>query len=145
MNFIVEEEAIGIKSDEVVIVNIEDLLKCMINFFNSIDKELEELYQEQSLKDLEQQDLLHYIERNALNAGGYAKVGKALKKVRQERRQIKNDIDRVRTIKNFTDKYNQKLIVGDIIQLLKDLKITAKKQKNAKYEYKILKELEKEQ
>lgn len=126
-------------------MNIEDLLKCMINFFNSIDKELEELYQEQSLKDLEQQDLLHYIERNALNAGGYAKVGKALKKVRQERRQIKNDIDRVRTIKNFTDKYNQKLIVGDIIQLLKDLKITAKKQKNAKYEYKILKELEKEQ
>ena len=139
-----EEEAIGIKSDEVVIVNIEDLLKCMINFFNSIDKELEELYQEQSLKDLEQQDLLHYIERNTLNAAGYAKVGKALKKVRQERRQIKNDIDRVRTIKNFTDKYNQKLIVGDIIQLLKDLKITAKKQKNAKYEYKILKELEKE-
>lgn len=126
-------------------MNIEDLLKCMINFFNSIDKELEELYQEQSLKDLEQQDLLHYIERNTLNAGGYAKVGKALKKVRQERRKIKNDIDRVRTIKNFTDKYNQKLIVGDIIQLLKDLKITAKKQKNAKYEYKILKELEKEQ
>lgn len=123
-------------------MEIEDLLKCMLNFFQNIDKELNNAREELSTADLKQQDLLHYIENNTLNAGGYSKVGKAIKQVRNERRQIKYEIDRLECVQRFTSKYNNKLIQGDIIQVLKDLSTIDKKQEAPSYKYRVLKELE---
>lgn len=114
-------------------MTVEDILKIMKQFFENIDKELNKLVEELSIKEQEQQDILHYIENNNLNAGGYSKAGKLLKKVRQERRDIKDNIDRVNHIKNFTDKYNKKLIVGDIVQTLKGLNTITRKQQNPVY------------
>lgn len=114
-------------------MTVEEILKLMKQFFENIDKELKELSEELSQKEQEQQDILHYIENNNLNAGGYSKAGKLLKKIRQERRQIKNDIDRINHIKIFTDKYNKKLIVGDIVQTLKGLNTITKKQQHPVY------------
>ena len=88
---------------------IEELLKYMHKFFTSIDKEINDIYQELSNVDLEEQDILHYIENNNLNAGGYAKVGKLLKDVRIRRREIKNDLDKLNSVRdNLTKKYNNK-------------------------------------
>lgn len=42
----------------------EELLKYMLNFFQDIDKQIKEIENELSQKDLEQQDILHYIENN---------------------------------------------------------------------------------
>ena len=39
----------------------EELLKYMLNFFQDIDKQIKEIENELSQKDLEQQDILHYI------------------------------------------------------------------------------------
>ena len=39
----------------------EELLKYMLNFFQDIDKQIREIENELSQKDLEQQDILHYI------------------------------------------------------------------------------------
>lgn len=114
-------------------MTIEEILKIMKEFFENIDKELKDLEQELSEKEKEQQDILHYIENNNLNAGGYCRVGKLLKNIRQDRRIIKDNIERLNHIKIFTDKYNRKMITGDIIQTLKGLRTINKKQQNPVY------------
>ena len=122
---------------------IEELLKYMHKFFTSIDKEINDIYQELSNVDLEEQDILHYIENNNLNAGGYAKVGKLLKDVRIRRREIKNDLDKLNSVRdNLKKKYNNKFIEKDIIGAIKG--IEAVKNKKGKYNNRtnILEELE---
>ena len=114
-------------------MTVEEILKIMKQFFENIDKELKQLNEELSIKEQEQQDILHYFENNNLNASGYSKAGKLLKEIRQERREIKDNIDRINHIKMFTDKYNNKLIVGDIVQTLKGLNTISRKQQHPVY------------
>lgn len=118
----------------------EEILKIMKDFFEGIDIEHSNLLQELSNKEAEQQDLLHELELNNLNAVEITKVAIDLKKVRKERRVIKNDIERVKTIKNFTDKYNNKFIVNEIKTLIKELYKLQKRQNNRQYEPRILKD-----
>lgn len=125
-------------------VTIEDLMKYMLNLFDNIDKQLSEEYQELSQKDMELSDLDHYIENHTLKSYEFAKVGRLRKTLREERRKIKNNIDLIETIKKFTDKYNNKLITGDIIKNLKEQETLKKRQENPKYKYRtnILERLE---
>ena len=118
----------------------EEILKIMKNFFEGIDIEHSNLLQELSDKEAEQQDLLHELELNNLNAVEITKVAIDLKKVRKERRVIKNDIERVKTIKSFTDKYNNKFITNEIKALIKELYKLQKRQSNRQYEPRILKD-----
>lgn len=122
----------------------EDFLKYMLNFFQEIDKQVKEIEEELSNKDLEQQDILHYIENNTLNASGYAKTGRLLKQVRQERREIKNDLEKVYCIRDtLTAKYNNKFITADIIKTLKALNQLKNKNKKYTNRTKVLERLEK--
>ena len=116
-------------------MNVEDLMQYMLNLFNNTDKELHEEYEKLSQKDMELSDLDHYIEIHSLKSYELAKVGKLRKTLREERRQIKNNIEMIETIKKFTDKYNNKLITGDIIQNLKEQGTLRKKQENPTYKY----------
>lgn len=45
------------------------------------------------------------------------------------------------TLKGFTDKYNNKLIIGDIIQVLKNLKTLEQNRKTRKYKPRIIKDM----
>ena len=113
-------------------MEVEDLLKYMHKFFTSIDQEINDISQELSNVDLEQQDILHYIENNNLNASGYAKVGKLLKEIRLKRRNIKNDLDKLNAIRdNLTRKYHTHFIEKDIIGAIKG--IEAIENRNGKY------------
>ena len=96
---------------------------------------LEDINFNEELKriDMQQQDILHYIEARNLNAAGYAKAGKLLKDIRQERRRIKNNIEQMELIQVFTRKYNNKMIQGDLIQTLKGLSTINKRQAEPKY------------
>lgn len=125
-------------------INIEDLMKYMLNLFDSIPKDLSAEYERLSQKDMELSDLDHYIENHKLKSYELAKVGKLRKNLRVERRQIKNNIDMLEIVKRFTDKYNNKLITGDIIQNLKEQEKLIKKQENPTYRYRtnILERLE---
>lgn len=125
-------------------MNVEDLMQYMLNFFNNTNKELHEEYEKLSQKDMELSDLDHYIEIHTLKSYELAKVGRLRKTLREERRQIKNNIDMIEIVKKFTDKYNNKLITGDIIQNLKEQGILRKKQENPTYKYRtdILERLE---
>ena len=114
---------------------IEDLMNYMLNLFNNTAKELSEEYEKLSQKDMELSDLDHYIENHNLKAPQLAKVGRLRKTLREERRQIKNNIDTIEVIKKFTDKYNNKLITGDIIQNLKEQGVLRKRQKKPTYKY----------
>lgn len=120
-------------------MEIEDLLKTMLVFFQDIDKRLEKLSKELSIADTKQQELLHYIENHNLNAVDSCKIIKLLKTVREERREIKNEIKVVQSLKDtFVDKYKNKFIEKDLIQALKNLKELSEKQNNPSYTYKFL-------
>ena len=124
-------------------MEVKDLLKYMHNFFTSIDQEVNNISQELSNVDLEQQDILHYIENNNLNASGYAKVGKLLKEIRLKRRNIKNDLDKLNAIRdNLTRKYNNKFIEKDIIEAIKGIEAIENRKGKYNSRTKILDRLE---
>ncbi len=116
-------------------MSAEELMKYMLELFNGTSEQLKEELDKLSRKDMELSDLDHYIENHKLNAPGYAKVSKLRKTLREERREIKNNIDMIEVIKKFTDKYNNKLITGDIIQNLKEQKALKVRQENPTYKY----------
>ena len=116
-------------------MEVETLMKYMLNLFNNTKDDLHKEYEKLSQKDMELSDLDHYIENHILKSYELAKVGRLRKTLREERREIKNNIDMIEIIKKFTDKYNNKLITGDIIQNLKEQGILRKKQENPTYKY----------
>lgn len=116
-------------------LSVEELMQYMLNLFNNISNELHEEYEKLSQKDMELSDLDHYIEIHSLKSYELARIGRLRKTLREERREIKNNIEMIETIKKFTDKYNNKLITGDIIQNLKEQGTLRKKQENPKYKY----------
>lgn len=119
----------------------EEILKYMLVFFQDIDKRLKELSSEQSIADIKQDEILHYIENHNLSASQSCKLIKQLKKVRKERRIIKNEINTINCLKDtFVDKYKNKFIEKDIMQALKNLKQLENKQNNPKYTYQYLTE-----
>lgn len=125
-------------------MEVEQLMNYMLNLFNNTAKNLNEEYEKLSQKDMELSDLDHYIENHNLKAPQLARVGKLRKTLREERRQIKYNIELIEIIKKFTDKYNNKLITGDIIQNLKEQESKKRAQENPKYKYRtnILERLE---
>ena len=67
-------------------LNIEETLKYMLVFFQDIDTRLNELIKKQSIADIKQDEILHYIENHKINASQSCKLLKLLKNVRDERR-----------------------------------------------------------
>lgn len=116
-------------------LDVEELMKYMLNLFDNTSNNLHNEYEKLSQKDMELSDLDHYIEIHTLKSYELAKVGRLRKTLREERREIKNNIDMIEVIKKFTDKYNNKLITGDIIQNLKEQGTLKKKQQNPTYKY----------
>lgn len=104
------------------IEEVEEFAKEMNYFFTYIERTNSDLKNELRIKELEQDDLLHEIELSKLNAFELSKVAVRLRNVRQERRVIKDKLEFISTLKGFADKYNNKLITGDIAQLLKNIR-----------------------
>lgn len=122
-------------------MNIENVLKLILNLFQDVDKQLEELARKQSEWDIKQQEVLHYIENHNLDAVQRCKIVGLLKDIRYERRQVKNEIDVLSSIKDtFVDKYKNKFIEKDIILALKKLKEVHTRQTNPTYKYQYLTE-----
>lgn len=110
-------------------------MKHMINLFDNTDKILKEEFNKLSIKDQELSDLDHYLENTDLKAPQYTKICRLRKTLRKERRIIKNNIEMIEVVKRFTDKYNNKLITGDIIQNLKEQDNLRKRHENPEYKY----------
>lgn len=122
-------------------MEVEELFKYMLEFFQDIDERLSELNQRQSEWDKKQDEILHYVENNNLDAIKSCKIVKLLKYVRDERRQVKDEIDVIRSLKDtFVDKYKNKLIEKDLMIALKNLKELNQRKNNPKYTYQFLTE-----
>ena len=70
-----------------------------------VDVEYENMIKAQSLVDLTQQDILHYIEANSFSASDGYKLAKQIKDIRQERREIKIEMDTIKLLKEKVSKY----------------------------------------
>lgn len=103
-------------------MNEEEFLIEMKNFFENIDTLKTDLENQVRETEFARNDLLHELELANLNAVEMMKVARTLKEVLKERRKYKDELAKVMTLKGFTDKYNNKLIVGDIILVLKNLR-----------------------
>lgn len=117
-------------------MEVENLFRYMLEFFNNIKKDLQVEIDKLSYKDMEINDLEHYLEIHTLKSYELAKIGKLLQILRRERRQIKYNIEIIELFNRFAEKYNNKLITGDIIQVLKDKSRKDKKQSEPTYTYK---------
>lgn len=89
-----------------------------------------------SKKDLEITDVMHYLEIHNLRSYDLAKIGKLLQNLRRERRQIKYNIEIIEIFNKFAEKYNNKLITGDIMLAIKDKNKKDKTQEKPIYKYK---------
>lgn len=119
----------------------EEFLIKMKNFFESIDKLKIDLEEEIRKTELERNDLLHELELGNLNAVELTKVAVVLRDVLKERRGYKDELSKVMTLKGFTDKYNNRLIVGDIIQVLKNLNRLKQNNESRTYTPRVIKKL----
>lgn len=119
----------------------EKFVEEMNYFFTNIERINSNLKNELRTKELEQDDLLHEIELSKLNAFELSKVATRLQKTRKERRNIKDKLEFVATIKGFSDKYNNKLITGDLVNLLKNIKRLRENWNTRIYKTRVLEDL----
>lgn len=119
----------------------EEFLISMKNFFENIDKLKADLEQEIKRIEMERNDMLHELELGNLNAIELTKVAVTLRDILKERRKYKDELAKVMTLKGFIDKYNNKLIVGDIIQVLKNLRTLEKNNAERQYNPRVIKDL----
>ena len=110
----------------------------MKNFFEGIDQIKTNLEEEIRKTEQERNDLLHEIELGNLNAVELMRVVIPLRDVLRERRTYKDELAKVMTIKGFTDKYNNKIITGDILQTIKNLNTLEKNNETRKYRPRII-------
>lgn len=120
---------------------VEAFAKEMNYFFTYIERTNSDLKNELRVKELEQDDLLYEIELSKLNAFELSKVAVRLRDVRQERRVIKDKLEFISTLKGFSDKYNNKLITGDIAQLLKNIRMLKENWDTRIYKTRVLEDL----
>lgn len=118
-----------------------ELLENIKYFFYDMEETEKKLSAELYNKEGERDDLLHEIELSNLNAFELTKVAGRLKKTRQQRREIKDKLDFIATIKGFSDKYNNKLITGDLINLLKNIRKLRENWNTRIYKTRVLEDL----
>ena len=106
-----------------------DVLKTIteiVNKLNEIDNYDSSLSQLLSECDEREQDLLHYIENNKINMLWCYKYVRELKNIREKRRNIKNDMERITKFKEHKTKLvstidNRKLMLAELNKREKQL------------------------
>lgn len=106
-------------------MNIVEEIKKIVNKLNELDNYSEGLINELSRLDLMQQDLLHYIEINKISTNEAYRLVREIKKVRNKRRKVKNDIDLIvrynAQINKLVFKDNRQFLLTELFKLEKKL------------------------
>lgn len=96
-----------------------------IKILDEVESYTESLCEALSNQDQKTSDLLHYIENNNINAAQSCHLIKEIKKVRMERRKIKNDMEIARAFKDNIGKLinteNRKMILSKLHKTSKQL------------------------
>ena len=123
------------------IEDAEDILAMIENLFVSADDAKKKVEVEIASKEDEQQDLLHELELADLNAIELMQVSKKLFKVRKERREAKDRLRLINTIRGYTDIYIRKGIIADTRQTIRNLENLKLEKQNREYTPRVLKDL----
>ena len=118
-----------------------NLLNEIKNFFYDIEGIERRLNTELYNKEAERDDLLHEIELSKLNAIERMQVYAKLESVLRKRREIKDKIDLINTLKPFTNKFISKGICGEADTTIKNIETLRNNQINRRYNPRILKDL----
>lgn len=111
------------------------------NLFMNVDDVKRKLEIEIDLKEAEQQDYLHELEIANLNGMEIMKLAKDLKRVRKERRALKDNLELVMTVKGYADKYITKGIVADTRQAISNIETLKSNQATREYTPRVIKNL----
>lgn len=100
-------------------MNVLELITEIVDKMNELDNYDSSLSQLLSECNEKEQDLLHYVENNKINVLWCYKYIKELKNVREQRRKIKNDIERLTTFKENKTKLvstsdNRQLLLAEL-------------------------------
>lgn len=117
-----------------IFTNINDV----INSINTEKKRLKDAYR---IRQAMVQDLLHEIELVKLNAIERVKIVDDLKRIREERRNIKDQIGRIELLEGFCKRFLEKGMLNDTNQVLKNLDTYEQSLKNRVYRPRVLKDL----
>lgn len=119
----------------------KEFLTNITDFFKSVDENIVELNKELTLKEGEQEDLLHELELGKLNAIEINKTARRLIKTRKERRKIKDNLEIVKTLKTLANIYYTKGINAEILQTITNLSNLEKVWRDRKYKARVLEDL----
>lgn len=124
--------------------NMEESKALLIDLeilFDNLDTVKKRLESQLTIKDNETIDYLHELELAKLNGIEIMAVSKALIKTRKERREIKDKLELVNTLKGYTDKYITKGIIADTRQAISNIEMLKSNQENREYTPKVIKTL----
>lgn len=115
--------------DETLSTSLSSLLRIFQNVKNQYDSAYEEVHNQ----DLLQQDLLHKLEFESLDAPAISKLAKRLKECRETRRYYKDLVDCLSPILQFLDDPSNKRVVGNMQKLLSDIRKQESNHKSRRY------------
>ena len=128
-------------------MDIVEEIKNIVVKLNELEKYKEELPQKLSIQDSKEQDILHLIEYEKFTAFEAYRLLKELKKVRKERRIVKNDCELLQCFSANKNKIlnenNRQFLLQDLYNKQRNLKAKYKNRQYTEEEFnKILKGLE---
>ena len=118
-----------------------DLLGNIKYFFLNLDETEKRLNTELYNKEGERDDLLHEIELSKLNAIERMQTYSRLETVLKERRNIKDKLDLINTIKPYASKFITKGICAETETTIKNIETLKSNQENRQYTPRIIKDL----
>lgn len=125
--------------DKNAVIQLLDDFKSLIGNIAKVESVLKA---EETKMNNKQQDLLHEIELSELNAAELIKIASRLRKLRKERRKVKDKLEYIRTLRTFTDKYNNNFkTYVDITNIKKQLETLEKEQATRIYRPRVLDDL----
>ena len=128
-------------------MDIVEEIRNIVVKLNELEKYKEELPQKLSIQDSKEQDILHLIEYEKFTAFEAYRLLKELKKVRKERRIVKNDCELLQCFSANKNKIlnenNRQFLLQDLYNKQRNLKAKYKNRQYTEEEFnKILKGLE---
>ena len=120
---------------------INRLLNNMLELFINLDNTKKQLDNEINNKNAIQEDYLHELELANLSRLEINSVAKQLIKTRRERRELKQKMELISTLKGYADKYISKGIIADTKQAICNIDTLKKNQENRQYIPRVIKDL----
>lgn len=124
--------------------NMEEVKILMLeieNLFMNLDDKKKEIENAIEVKEAEQRDYLHELELAKLNGIEIMQVAKELIKTRKARRELKDKLELINTLKGYTDKFINKGIIAETRQAVQNIDTLKSNHETREYTPRVVKNL----